>query len=271
MKKVVFITGSSSGIGLETALRFYKEGWQVVATMRNPDKRDTPLHKLENIDLLHVDVCDEDSGKAAVDVTISKYGHIDVLVNNAGYELMGALENLEMDAIRKQFDTNVIGLIAMSKLVIPYMRQEKKGTIINIASIGGQITFPIMSMYHGTKHAVEGISKSMAYELKDQGIKVRIIQPGLIKTNFYSTSMKFGEMADSNPYKLLTERTVKRSLDLGSVGSHPSEVADTIYKSAVSKRNKLYYVRGKYGRSLLFFNKWFPGLFRVAAYRTMAK
>lgn len=271
MKKVVLITGTSSGIGLETALFFHNEGWQVIATMRNPQKRKTELHSIEGIDLIHLDVLDPKSAEQAVEYTIKKYKKIDVLVNNAGYDIISSLEDTTLEQITRQFNTNIIGLIYLTKLVIPYMRENKSGSIVNIASIGGKLAFPLMCTYHSSKHAVEGFSKSLWYELKDYNIKVKVIEPGLIYTNFYSYSLDSPKVDDSNPYKTITENVVKNSVKFGKIGSHPSVVAKTIYKAANSQSYKIHYSTGRSAKLFLWLNEWMPLLFRKIAFNSMAK
>lgn len=271
MKKVVFITGSSSGIGLETAKYFHEKGWQVIASMRNPDKRNTVLHEIEGIELLHLDVLDQDSAEKAVESVIKKYGKIDALINNAGYELLGPIETLTDEQIKKQFDTNIVAVVSLSKLIIPHMRKAKGGHIINIASIGGQMVFPCMSIYHSTKYAVEGFSKGLSYELREFNIKVKIIEPGLIATNFYSTSLQTPRNGGDNPYQKMTDKVIKNAIKFGQNGSHPSVVAKTIYKAANSQNNKMHYATGQYARTLLLFSRWMPSLFQKTALHMMTK
>ena len=188
--KTILITGASSGIGAATARHFQSNGWNVIATMRNP-AGDTDLGALENLHLTRLDVTDAGSITTAVGEGIERFGQIDVLLNNAGYGAYGALEAFTMDRIRRQFDTNVIGLMEVTKAVLPHFRQNRSGTVINISSIGGQITFPLGALYHGTKFAVEGLSESLHYELEPLGIRVRIVQPGMIKNQLWGQFFRF--------------------------------------------------------------------------------
>ena len=190
MSKTILITGASSGIGKATAKHFHEKGWNVVATMRNPEAEDE-LSKLDNVLVTRLDVLDEDSIQEAVAAGIDKFGAIDALLNNAGYGAYGPLEAFPLESIRRQFDTNVIGLLAVTKAVLPHMRQRRSGTIANVSSVGGKVTFPLGSLYHGTKWAVEGISEALHYELEPIGIRVKIIEPGAITTDFGGRSFDF--------------------------------------------------------------------------------
>ena len=154
--KTIFITGASSGIGKETAKLFQSKGWNVIATMRNPEN-ESELKQLENVLVTKLDVLDLDSIQKAFTEGVQEFGSIDVLLNNAGYGAYGPLEAISRDQVLRQFNTNVIGLLDVTKTVLPHFRRNKKGIIINISSMGGKVTFPLGSLYHGTKFAVEGI------------------------------------------------------------------------------------------------------------------
>jgi NAD(P)-dependent dehydrogenase (short-subunit alcohol dehydrogenase family) len=168
MKKTVLITGASSGFGRETVKLFHKNGWNVVATMRSPEK-ETELNTLSNVFVSKLDVTDKATIKNTVAQSIEKFGSIDVLVNNAGYGAMGALEAATEQQIKQQFDVNLFGLIAVTQAVLPGMREHKTGIIINVSSVGGRLTFPFSSLYHATKFALEGLTESMQYELNPLG------------------------------------------------------------------------------------------------------
>lgn len=189
-KKTILITGASSGIGKATAKYFQENGWNVVATMRRPEQEEE-LNRLENVLVTRLDVTDSDSIRSAVEAGIVKFGQIDALLNNAGYGAYGPLEVFPMENIQRQFDTNVIGLLAVTKAVLPHMRQQKSGIIANVSSVGGKITFPLGALYHGTKWAVEGLSEALHYELEPLGIRVKIIEPGAIATDFGGRSFDF--------------------------------------------------------------------------------
>ena len=199
--KTILITGASSGIGRDAARRFQSEGWNVVATMRTPENG-AELGQLERTLVTRRDGTDPAAIASAVAVAIERFGRIDVLVNNAGYGAYGPLEAFSMDGIRRQFDTNVIGLLAVTKAVLPHMRVQGQGTVVNISSIGGKMTFPLGALYHGTKFAVEGISEALHYELEPLGIRVKIVEPGAIATDFAGRSFDFANdesLADYQP------------------------------------------------------------------------
>lgn len=256
-KKTILITGASTGIGKITALYFANKGWNVAATMRNPDK-DNDLLKKENIKLFKLDVLDEKSIKSAVELVLQAFGQIDVLLNNAGYAAVGIFEAAQKTDIDKQFGTNVFGLMQMIQAVLPHFRQRKTGVIINVASVAGKVTFPLYSLYHGTKFAVEGLSESLHYELRPFGIKVRIIEPGPIKTDFYERSMNVIRGDDLHDYDKYFNKVFKNLQQFGDKGSKPEKVARKIYKAAVSKGKKLRYPIGGNAPALLFLRWLLP-------------
>jgi len=248
--KTILITGASSGIGAATARHFQANGWNVIATMRDPAAH-KELGALENVHLTRLDVTDADSIPAAINEGIERFGRIDVLLNNAGYGAYGALEAFTMDRIRRQFDTNVIGLLEVTKAVLPHMRQNRSGTIINISSIGGQITFPLGALYHGTKFAVEGLSESLHYELEPLGIRVRIVQPGMIKTNFGGSSFDFA-MDETLPEYAPTAEAMGRLFGkLAANPSAPETVAEVIWIAANEPGDRLRFRAGPDAESLL--------------------
>ncbi|MEL0215530.1 MAG: SDR family oxidoreductase, partial [Burkholderiaceae bacterium] len=200
MTKTILITGASSGIGKATVFYFQQKGWNVIATMRSPEN-ETELNKFENVQLEKLDVLDLASIDKAIKNGISKFGRIDVLLNNAGYGAYGPLESYPRENILRQFNTNVIGLLDVTQTILPHFRTNKAGVIINISSIGGQMTFPLGTLYHGTKFAVEGISEALHHELKPFGVRVKIIQPGMIATDFAGRSFDFqaGNISEYQP------------------------------------------------------------------------
>lgn len=188
VKRVVLITGCSTGIGKAAALAFVQDGWITYATARKPETLSDLAAR--GCKTLALDVTSEESMKTAVDTILSEQGSITALVNNAGYGEYGALEELSINNIRRQFETNVIGLIRLCQLVLPSMRQTRRGTIVNISSVGGEVAFPGGSIYHATKHAVEALSDALRNEIAAFNLRVVVIQPGAISTNFGDTLLQ---------------------------------------------------------------------------------
>ncbi|MFC3614613.1 SDR family oxidoreductase [Lutimaribacter marinistellae] len=252
MTQTILITGASSGIGKETAKLFAARGWNVVATMRSPEKEED-LTGQDNILVTRLDVTDAASIGAATTAGIEKFGKIDVLLNNAGYGAYGPLEAFPMDRIRRQFDTNVIGLIETTKAILPHMRTNRSGTIVNISSIGGQMTFPLGALYHGTKFAVEGISEALHYELEAAGIKVKIIEPGMIATDFGGRSFDFVNDEEMAEYQPVVQALFGAwgSEEMASRASAPSVVAEVIWASVTDGTNTLRYRAGEDAVELL--------------------
>ena len=252
----VLVTGASTGIGYECAKIFQENGWNVVATMRNPQNAPDTL-KQENVMISKMDVTDSDSIKEAVQGAIDRFGQIDVLINNAGYYSIGVVEAISEEEIRRQVETNLLGLIFTTKAVLPYMREKKNGLIINMSSVAGRTTVPLQSIYHATKWGVEGFSQSLQYEVEKLGISVVLIEPGVIKTDFYSRSMKYSQDEKLTEYKDVSEKVGKYLIEGGNEGSSPSEVAGKIYEIAKSRKRKMQYVVGK-STGIVFVNKLLP-------------
>jgi NADP-dependent 3-hydroxy acid dehydrogenase YdfG len=199
ISKAVLVTGCSTGIGRATAEHLASKGWKVYATARKPESI-TDL-EAKGCKLLALDVCDESSMQAAVSAVEQAEGAVGVLVNNAGYSQSGAVESVPLDQVRRQFETNVFGLVRMVQLVLPGMRRQGWGKIVNISSMGGKLTFPGGGFYHGTKHAVEAISDALRWEVRGFGIDVVVIEPGLIKTQFGETAVgSIDGAAQDGPY-----------------------------------------------------------------------
>ncbi len=199
--KAVLVTGCSSGIGRASALRLARSGWTVYASARRPESiaelGDAGCHTLA------LDVTDEGSMRAAVETVEQAEGAIGVLINNAGYSQSGAIETVPMDAVRRQFETNVFGLVRLTQLVLPKMRAQRWGKIVNLGSMGGRLTFPGGGHYHATKHALEAISDALRFELRGFGIDVILLEPGLITTAFgeaATASMADVEGSQDDPY-----------------------------------------------------------------------
>ncbi|EKQ69102.1 short-chain dehydrogenase of unknown substrate specificity [Leptolyngbyaceae cyanobacterium JSC-12] len=262
MPKTVLITGASTGIGYETARLFQQKGWNVVATMRSPEKA-VDLANLPNVVCLPLDVTDTNSIQQAVANALQQFQIIDVLVNNAGYALIGAFEACTSEEIQRQFATNVFGLMEVTRALLPHFRERRAGLIVNIASVGGRIAIPLYSPYHATKWAVEGFSESLQYELEPFNIRVKIIEPGPIKTDFYTRSLTFAKQAGFTAYDAFVEKVMPAHHRAGETGSPPSVTAQVIYKAATDGTSKLRYPAGGNASAILLMRKLLPdGLFR---------
>jgi NAD(P)-dependent dehydrogenase (short-subunit alcohol dehydrogenase family) len=251
-KIVAVVTGSSSGIGFETSLLLARNGFYTYATMRNLAKSDSiiDLKQKEKLPLeaVQLDVTNDKSIKEAIGKIIHEQERIDVLVNNAGYALVGALEEISVQEFIEQFETNVFGVMRIIQEVLPSMRRQRSGTIINISSVAGMIGFPITSAYVSSKFALEGLSESMAYELEQFGIKVVLIEPGVIKTNF-NKNLRVGKIVAStnnstSPYAEITQKRISGFIPRFERGSAPKEVAEAILKAIRSENPELRYMVG---------------------------
>lgn len=242
--RIAIVTGSSSGIGFETSLALARNGFYTYATMRNLDKSKTILElaRLEELPLevLRLNVTDDKSVKKAIEKIANEQERIDVLVNNAGYALVGPFEELSIEEFKEQFETNVLGAIRVTQGVLPIMRNQRCGTIVNISSIAGRIGFPLTSAYVSSKFALEGLSESIAYETEQFRIKVILIEPGVIKTNF-DNNLKIGKRVaatdPNSPYAEITKRRILGFKPRFEKGSHPTEVAKAILKAIQSENS----------------------------------
>lgn len=240
--KTVLITGASTGIGRAAVMKFYEEGWNVIATMRSPEK-ETQLNKLNNILVLRLDVQKPDTIKKAVATGIEKFGKIDVVVNNAGAAILGVFEYATEDQVFNVFDINVFGPMRVLRTVLPYFRNQHSGTIINISSQGGRVTFPNCSVYHATKFCLEGFTESLSYEMLPFGIRTKIVEPGSTLTNFIDTAVfASGEIA---PYNDFMEAGHKNWVKNDTLSSQPEEIAATIFKAATDENDQLRYKSGR--------------------------
>jgi len=242
--EAVLITGCSSGIGRATAARLAASGHRVYATARKLDAiADLAASGCQTLAL---DVTDEESMRNAVAAVEDAEGAVGVLVNNAGYSLSGAVETLDLDDVRRQFETNVFGLIRMCQIVLPGMRRQRSGRIINVSSMGGKLTFPGGGAYHATKHAVEAISDALRFEVKGFGVDVVVIEPGLIKTQFADTAKATVGESDDGPYAKFNEAIAAATVDayegpLSRLGGGPDAVAKAIEKAITAKRPRTRY------------------------------
>jgi NAD(P)-dependent dehydrogenase (short-subunit alcohol dehydrogenase family) len=250
MPSTVLITGCSSGIGRATAQLFQARGWNVVATMRSP-QQETELRLLERVLVARLDVQDEASIQAAVDAALARFGRIDVLVNNAGYGAYGPLEATPMDKVRRQFDVNVHGLIATTQAVLPHLRRQRSGVVVNISSIGGRLTFPLGTLYHGTKFAVEGLSEALHYELLPLGVQVKLVEPGMVQTDFAGRSFDFSNDPSLAEYQPVVQALLGALGPMAATASEPAAVAEVIFEAATDGRDRLRYEAGADAQHLL--------------------
>jgi NAD(P)-dependent dehydrogenase (short-subunit alcohol dehydrogenase family) len=242
VSKAVLITGCSTGIGRATAERLAAGGWKVYATARRLESIADLAAK--GCETLGLDVTDEASMEAAVKHVEDAEGAVGVLINNAGYSQSGAVETVPMDEVRRQFETNVFGLVRMCQLVLPGMRRQRWGRIVNISSMGGRLVFPGGGLYHGTKYAVEAISDALRFEVRDFGVDVILIEPGLIKTEFGETAAK--GTGDGGDYAAFNEAVAKATAGAYEgptmkLGGGPDDVARKIEKALGARRPKARY------------------------------
>lgn len=246
MQKTIFITGASSGLGKTAAKLFQSKGWNVMATMRKPeDERE--LSQLENVTVLKLDVTDSKELKETIDDILENH-EIDVVLNNAGYGLVGPLEAFTDEQIKAQIETNLMGVIRITKAFTPYFRLKKEGILINITSSFGLIGFPTCSVYSATKFAVDGFSESMGYELAQFGVKVKIIAPGGIQTDFAGRSL---DGTYHEAYQQLIAK-VQEGYSPEQIANYskPEDIAQVIYEAATDGTDQLRYIAGKDANAL---------------------
>ena len=249
--KTILITGCSSGIGRMTAKYFCEKSWNVIATVRKNPATDTELNSLDNVLVVAMDVTKEDTIKMAIAEGIEKFGKIDVLLNNAGYGSYGILEATPEDKIRMQYEVNVIGTLIVTKNVLSHFRANGEGIVINISSMGGKITFPMGTLYHGSKFAVEGMTEALSYELGSIGVKVKLIEPGVINTNFSTTSLDINIDQNMTEYKPFTDKVMAAMNNAANQSSEPIIVAETIYQAATDGTEKMRYVAGEDAKQII--------------------
>ncbi len=250
MSQTILITGSSTGIGKATAKYFHEQGWNVIATMRRPEN-ETELNELDNVLVTRLDVQDHDSIQTAIDAGLERFGQIDVLLNNAGYGLMGTFESISRESIQRQFDVNVFGLMDVTRAVLPHFRANKSGLILNVSSVGGRITFPVISPYHATKWAVEGFTESLQYELAPIGIGVKLIEPGAIATDFGSRSLDMQHNPELTEYAPIMEKIMAVFAETSNQASPASLVAEVIYEASTDGKSQMRYIAGADAQQLL--------------------
>ena len=248
MEKVALVTGCSSGIGLETALALARDGFYTFATMRDLTKTEKIEEAIKkenlNVEILELDVDNEESASTAIEAILGKKQRIDVLVNNAGYGMWGTVEDLSVDEFKEQFETNFFSIIRLIHKIAPIMRKQGSGDIVNISSVAGRIGFPVSPAYISSKFALEGLSESLRFELMPFGVNVIIIEPGVIKTNFFN-SMKMAEKSNKNSeYNEITEKVISGVKMMADMGTPPNEVANTVVKALKEEKPLPRYVVG---------------------------
>jgi short-subunit dehydrogenase len=250
-QKVAIVTGSSSGIGFETSLTLARNGFYTYATMRRLEEEKskplTDIAKNENLQLqvIDLDVDNDNSVANAIDTIVNERKRVDVLVNNAGYALGGPLEYASMNEIKAQFETNFFGAVRAMQAVLPVMRKQRTGKIVNITYMGGRISIPLSSFYHGSKFALEGLSESIQYELEPFGIKIILIEPGAVSSNFWRNIKIAKSSSNTNsPYTQLENKILKAFKKMEENAISPSEVAKAILDSVTSDNPQLRYVVG---------------------------
>ena len=258
MKKVILITGASSGIGKDTALSLIKEGHTVYGAARRLEMTQDIIQAGGHA--IKMDILKEKNIDDVVNQIIKEQSRVDVLINNAGYGLWGAVETISIDEAKRQFDVNLFGLAYLTKKIIPIMRKQKSGKIINMSSMGGKVYTPFGAWYHATKYALEGWSDCLRIELKSFGIDVILIEPGVIKTEFQDVMMDSTvERSIGTPYekKLKALEKATQEMYARGIGSPPSTITKLIIKAINSNNPKRRYVGGLFAKPMLFIKKWF--------------
>jgi len=256
VKKVALVTGSSSGIGFETSIALARAGFYTYAAIRNMNDSDkiTKIFKEERLPLetIQIDVTNDESIKKAINRIQDEKNRIDVLINNAGYALAGPLEETTMEEIRTQFETNFFGAIKAMQLVIPMMRKQRSGKIVNITSMGGRIAVPLDSIYHGTKFALEGVSECIRYELGSFGIKIILVEPGAVGSNFWKNLKIASKSKDSqSPYRKIIDNVSEVFSKMTENVIHPSEVAKIIVNAVTIENPEFRYIVGNDAKVIL--------------------
>lgn len=257
-RKIALVTGASSGMGKEIAKRLIKDGFYVFAAARQVDKMND-LVKL-GARALRMDISNEAEIKTTVDTILNETDGVDVLVNNAGFGLYGPVEDVSIEEARYQFEVNLFGAARLTQLLLPKMREKRAGTIVNITSMGGKVYTLLGAWYHATKHALEGWSDSLRLELAPFGIKVVIVEPGLIETGFGDVLADgLLKRSGTGPYAKLTQAVAKTTRDAygHGRGTAPSVIADVVSKAVKEKKPRTRYVAGKYALPMIKIRAWF--------------
>ncbi len=242
MSQTILITGASSGIGKATARLFAAQGWNVAATMRQPDQ-ENELTDVAGVRLYALDVTQTAGIRTTVDQVLRDFSGVDVLLNNAGYGLFGPLETVSAEKLMDQFQTNLFGAIHMIQGVLPAMREQKRGTIINVTSIGGLVGLPFNSIYHATKFGLDGLSESLNYELRPFGVRVKIVAPGGVATDFATRSLQ--QTTDGpSVYDADIKKVMAAFQQSGGAYSSADQIAEVIYRAATDDADQLRYLAG---------------------------
>jgi len=249
-ERVALVTGSSSGIGFETSVLLARNGFHTYAAVRNIKKSQASFDIAKNdglpLETIELDVTSDKSVNEAINKILLESKRIDVVVNNAGYALVGALEDSSIDEIKAQFETNLFGAVRIMCAVLPIMRNQRSGKIVNISSMGGRIAIPLDSAYHGTKFAIEGISESLQYEVEQFGIRVILIEPGAIKSNFFNNlKMASNAQRQDSPYSQMMQKLSGGFSSVLEKAPPPTEVAKVILKAVTSEEPELRYTVGE--------------------------
>lgn len=240
-ERVALVTGATSGIGKATALRLAAQGFYVFAAGRNLDAVDDI--KVTNVEALHLDVTSDESIEKALETVMAHSGRIDVLVNNAGYGAYGVVEEMSLEDAQKQFDVNVFGAVRLIKAVLPSMRRQRSGVIVNVSSVAGKLSVPVMGWYSASKHALEALSDALRVEVKPFGVKVVVVEPGYIKTSFQETALEQSEdVKQLDVYKGLRSEFMNFQRENESEGAEPYAVAAVIEKAVTADRPQARYL-----------------------------
>ncbi|MEH7108855.1 SDR family oxidoreductase [Bacillus sp. JJ1764] len=261
---IAFITGTSSGFGMFLSLALAREGYHVIATMRNPNKKDR-LEQMAaqtgvagQIEIVKLDVTDFAEVEQVVSDILTRHGKIDLLVNNAGYAQGGFIEDLAISDWKSQFETNFFAVVAVTKAILPTMRQNQSGTIVNISSISGKMGLPGIGPYSSSKFALEGFSETLRLEVLPFGIKVIVVEPGVFKTDIWSKGMESVKIGPTSPYAEFKDKIVSLVGQMEERGGDPMEVVEVILQAVKSENPQLHYPVGKGVKTQIRFKNLLP-------------
>jgi short-subunit dehydrogenase len=261
---VVLITGASSGIGNAIAKCLSDEGFNVYGTSRKPQPLSRPDEAQDSgsgfIRMIRLDVCSDESVSRAVDYVIQKEGHIDILINNAGFGIAGSVEDTSVEEAYSQFNTNFFGMLRMCRKVLPYMRKQNRGLIINISSVAGIISIPYQSMYSASKYAIEAVSEAMRIELKPFGVKVSMVEPGDTRTGFTS-KRQFTKASENSDYKKYFTKSIDSMIKSELSGPGPEKVVSEILRIISSKNPPIRITAGFSYKLIAFLKRILPSRF----------